>query len=816
MLKLNLFYSYSQKDEQYREELEKSLVMLRRYDALNDWHFRKIIPGKEWDNEIRKELEEADIVLLLISREFLSSSYCYEVEFKRALELYDQGKIAIVPIILKECDWKHEKSPIKRFEGLPKNGLPVNKWDDIDSAFYDITERLKETIEDIRRKHTIAGKDMVSSASPYTVENENTILVQALEVIQQETSKLDHNSSKEDLEKLEILKRELYQSLFSGFHEKIENIPKLREKLPEVLFDRIYISEKLDTVTIQEIQNIRDNKHLFRWYERKVIIDAITLSLISFKKFDAKKANLLIDFLTDFEAGVWESALTGLVISLVHHQNKWGRFDDLKKRLQTLQHNEVVQEGLESIEIILRHKLFTKSIFNTRIFYNSFFDSPINCFLPFYDNNKILTNAIETNSTEIDSDDFTSFITELPLLDSFKYALCLSMQDGTIAKTKLVGGKKILYNEKLRFSRLFEPYQNLICDYYNFLNHYPKNKSNNIFINQFSIAKTKLKDVILDKIHELQFAADVYIDEKNYVDAINKLLDLLKIDELDFGGNLKIAECYVKLKKPDHSSALYHLKKIENVKNNVSVLREIIECYLATNNLPSAYEYLEKAKLQHPDNKNVLIVECRYYDKKEKYEKVVDISLKGIKLYNDDYSFVFLAGNAYSSLGEHDLAIKYFLDVLDICPPEKKASTFGSLASEYAEINDPKSALKYAELGYRTDTKEWKGVTTYGRAFILAQGDMKLARHYLEKSLSIEKSAITYGNLGHLELCEGNLTKALGYYKKCIDGLKDVKAFEKKFNMDEKFLLKYEISHKQYNDIKNEIIKYYNDQKPSE
>ena len=145
---IKLFYSYSQKDEEYREELEKSLAMLKRYDDLQEWHFRKIPPGHNLNSEISTELENSDIILLLVSRDFLSSPYCYDIEVKKAMELREIGKAVVIPVILRECDWTNASCPFKDIEALPKNGLPIKQWKDVDSAFNDVTQGLKTSLQE--------------------------------------------------------------------------------------------------------------------------------------------------------------------------------------------------------------------------------------------------------------------------------------------------------------------------------------------------------------------------------------------------------------------------------------------------------------------------------------------------------------------------------------------------------------------------------------------------------------------------------------------------------------------------------------------
>ena len=67
---------------------------------------RRIGPGDEFDLEISNQLESADIVLLLVSSDFLHSDYCYDIEMKRALERHAEGSARVIPVILRPCHWQ--------------------------------------------------------------------------------------------------------------------------------------------------------------------------------------------------------------------------------------------------------------------------------------------------------------------------------------------------------------------------------------------------------------------------------------------------------------------------------------------------------------------------------------------------------------------------------------------------------------------------------------------------------------------------------------------------------------------------------------
>lgn len=144
---VDVFYSYAHRDEPLREELEKHLALLRRQGYIHEWHDRLIRAGTDWAQAIDKNLNAASLILLLISPDFISSDYCYEIEMQRALERHRSGEARVVPIILRSSDW--QSSPFAELQALPKNGKPVTKWEDRDEAFLNIVEGLRAIINEM-------------------------------------------------------------------------------------------------------------------------------------------------------------------------------------------------------------------------------------------------------------------------------------------------------------------------------------------------------------------------------------------------------------------------------------------------------------------------------------------------------------------------------------------------------------------------------------------------------------------------------------------------------------------------------------------
>lgn len=142
---IEVFFSYSHKDEDLRDELANHLSMLKRQGVIAAWHDREITAGSNWAGAIDDHLKSAQVVLLLISSNFLASDYCYDIELGRAMERYEAGEAVVIPIILKPCDWT--TAPFGKLQALPKNALPVTKWVDRDEAFLNIAQGIRAAIK---------------------------------------------------------------------------------------------------------------------------------------------------------------------------------------------------------------------------------------------------------------------------------------------------------------------------------------------------------------------------------------------------------------------------------------------------------------------------------------------------------------------------------------------------------------------------------------------------------------------------------------------------------------------------------------------
>lgn len=147
---IEVFFSYAHEDEELKNELVKHLSILKRQSIITAWHDREITAGTEWAGEIDRHLNAARVILLLISSDFLASDYCYDIELVRAMERHATGEACVIPVILREVDWKG--AIFGKLQALPKNAEPVINWANRDQAFADVAKGIRKAVEELKQQ----------------------------------------------------------------------------------------------------------------------------------------------------------------------------------------------------------------------------------------------------------------------------------------------------------------------------------------------------------------------------------------------------------------------------------------------------------------------------------------------------------------------------------------------------------------------------------------------------------------------------------------------------------------------------------------
>ncbi|NET37412.1 MAG: CHASE2 domain-containing protein [Cyanothece sp. SIO1E1] len=144
---IEVFFSYSHKDEALRDELEKHLSILQRQGVITGWHDRQIGAGSEWEGEISQHLESARVILLLVSADFLASDYCWNVEVARAMARHEARDARVIPVILRPVSW--ESAPFGKLQAVPKNAKPITSWENHDEAFLNVAQGITKVVHEL-------------------------------------------------------------------------------------------------------------------------------------------------------------------------------------------------------------------------------------------------------------------------------------------------------------------------------------------------------------------------------------------------------------------------------------------------------------------------------------------------------------------------------------------------------------------------------------------------------------------------------------------------------------------------------------------
>jgi GTPase SAR1 family protein len=150
-----VFISYASEDRAYAQALLGHLAILRRTGAIDTWYDQELKAGDAWDATIRAELKAADIILLLLSPDFLNSDYIWDVELSEAITRRDAEDTQVVPIIVRPCGWNDLKD-VSELQ-IPRQGAPITLAHNEDKAWTEVVNDLKKVIEGTPLKMIDAG-----------------------------------------------------------------------------------------------------------------------------------------------------------------------------------------------------------------------------------------------------------------------------------------------------------------------------------------------------------------------------------------------------------------------------------------------------------------------------------------------------------------------------------------------------------------------------------------------------------------------------------------------------------------------------------
>ena len=166
---LRIFCGYAHEDNVLFQQLITALAVLIRQDAVSVWHYGDLLPGAQWESEIERELNTADIILLLISPAFMASDYCWSKEMQWAITRHTTGEARVIPILLKPTPgW--ETTPLGALQALPTDAKPITAWNSRDKALTDVVNGLRRAIEVVQKEDRYPVKEYLVNIRTYAYE----------------------------------------------------------------------------------------------------------------------------------------------------------------------------------------------------------------------------------------------------------------------------------------------------------------------------------------------------------------------------------------------------------------------------------------------------------------------------------------------------------------------------------------------------------------------------------------------------------------------------------------------------------------------
>ena len=236
---VTLFFSYSHKDESLRDQLETQLVMLKREGVIQTWHDRRIVASEELDHAICAHIETDDVILLLVSPDFLASDYCYEIEMARAMERHRTNEAIVIPVIMRACDW--QQAPFGRLMATPPDGRPVTQWPDRDQAFLEVAKSVRAAVRKLSKTEATGANIVQSLATrspPPTGAPRSSNLSLAKHFTDREKDQFLHDA---------------FEYMASFFENSLANLREMGEMITKSSFEAFDVLNRRAAESMEEI-----------------------------------------------------------------------------------------------------------------------------------------------------------------------------------------------------------------------------------------------------------------------------------------------------------------------------------------------------------------------------------------------------------------------------------------------------------------------------------------------------------------------------------------------------------------------------------
>ena len=765
---MNVFISYShnEKDEPYLKEFLIRMKLLKNKKLVsNYWVDKQILPGTKWDEEIKEQLNKADIIVFLVSDNFISSDYINNIEIQSAIQRYNNNEVCLIPIVIRDCN--KDFLEITEFQGLPKGLLPVSLWDDEDSAWVNITEGLKDTIIKIKEKKSETA----------SVDEGNSVSTSAQSQTIRESQEFENKQNQP------IFSTGSYLLQFEQIKEKLSDDFKAKNEYFDNQFTSIAQKEKLNPELLGIITQVRlDDGEIYTYAQKCQVVGALTLSLLD--KYDRSKVLLLIDFIEDKEALVWKRAMAGMIFGIAGRENE---IDDwVEKRLQVFKNDMEFNQAFTELFYIVNHyeskgdaNLFIKKNYEKM----AFFDNNGNWFLPYYKDNPY-------QKLNIKKSDIAEQIYNSILLgdDCSKYAASIQF-------------KELTKEHRKQFLSELSHEENFVNKWITYESEREEQLEKKLLPNYISLLLTYFVQKtehdwkqLLKKIIEAQDVFEIFLAqpfnikieairnnfEKKPIVAIEKYIAYLHaVDYNDSSALRYLADCYY-LNIIDDAKALHYYQKsytLDPLDGYVNMMIGFLKQTLGGPGNDNFLEYYENCHALDPANTWNLarLGHCYQQTDPPQFEKALEYQLKSYRIDSSDYWNTANIGFSYQKINvpDHDEALRYHQEAYDLKPDYTWNTRMLGYCYQICSTPNFDKALELHLLAHAEEPENVWNLKNIAYCYKnISKPDYKKSLDYLYKAEKLEPNdQWTMTNIGDclLKKPEPDYAAAKSYFEKVQD-----------------------------------------------
>lgn len=172
----HVFLCYSHQDSAHRDSLREASRRLEAAGLMSLWHDQEIRPSQPWAEEIRRKLDEADLVLALVSPAFLESPWCV-AELARAFEQRERNHCDVLPVVVRPCAWR--ETELGAIQAAPAGGVPIESWVDQGAGWKTVVDAIEAVLRGEHVQPAFPSREALSQQCAELLEAERRLMILA-------------------------------------------------------------------------------------------------------------------------------------------------------------------------------------------------------------------------------------------------------------------------------------------------------------------------------------------------------------------------------------------------------------------------------------------------------------------------------------------------------------------------------------------------------------------------------------------------------------------------------------------------------------